>query len=418
MVEVDSRQLQAVAKMRDKCILRGDVGSGKSRVSILYALLSVGAKVKLNGKGDASLPKNPLPLYIITTAKKRDSLEWEAELAKFGMTTGEDGGMWNAPITVDSWNNIQNYAKAKDSLFIFDEQRLVGSGSWVKAFYQIARKNRWYILTGTPGDDWKDYIPVFVANGWYNSKAEFLRTHAVYNTYASYPKIDRWVDTEKLSEFRDRVLVELEYAPHTKRHVITKPCEFDRELFDVVRVKRWNFLEERPIQDAAELFRLMRYVSNTDNTRLEALQAVLTASPKLIVFYNFDYELERLRAFLEKGGITYAEWNGHRHQEIPQSDQWVYLVQYTAGSEAWNCIETDTVLFYSLTYSYKAFEQSMGRIDRRNTPFGDLYYYVLRSQSEIDAAIWKTLRRKKQFNESAYYRKYLEEDKETVNECV
>ena len=405
MVELNPHQIKAMHALSNGKVLRADVGSGKSRIAIAYALLSVGGRFRINGRGEDRKPTSPRPLYIITTAKKRDTLEWEHELAQFAMMTGENGGWWDAPIVVDSWNNIKKYAKVYGGLFIFDEQKLVGSGAWVKAFYQIARKNQWVLLSATPGDGWQDYIPLFVANGWYRSKAEFLRTHAVYNTYASYPKIDRWVDTVKLSEFKDRVLVEVDFARHTKRHMVTKVVEYDHDLFNTVRTLRWHPFENRPIQDAGELFRLMRRVANQDQSRLDTVRDLSESNPRLIIFYNFDYELEMLRGLAKSMNVTHAEWNGHRHMPVPTSNKWLYLVQYTAGSEGWNCTSTDTVLFFSLTYSYKAFEQAMGRIDRMNTPYSDLYYFVLRGTSEIDQAIWRAIVRKKSFNERKYLKK-------------
>ena len=405
MVEMSTHQIKAAGKLRNRGILRGDVGSGKSRAALLYHILDCGGQVRVNGRGEDNKPSSPRPLYIITTAKKRDDLEWERELALFGMTTGDDGG-WNAaPIVVDSWNNIAKYATVRDATFLFDEQRLVGSGAWVKAFYQIARKNRWVILTATPGDDWQDYIPVFVANKFYRNKTEMLRMHAVYNKYAPYPKVDRWVDEATLERFRDRVLVEVDYKSLNKRHILTEPTEFDMEKFDTIKENRWNPYENRPIQDVGELFRLMRRVSNEDDSRISRLEKIFESSPRLIIFYNFDYELEKLRHFAKGTGAPYAEWNGHHHMAVPSEDSWVYLVQYTAGSEGWNCTSTDSIAFYSLTYSWKAFEQSMGRIDRLNTPYNELYYYVLRNQSWIDQQIWASLMRKKTFNERAHAKK-------------
>jgi hypothetical protein len=148
------------------------------------------------------------------------------------------------------------------------------------------------------------------------------------------------------------------------------------------------------------MFRLMRQVVNTDPSRLETLRDLMVDHPKLIVFYNFDYELEILRTLADE--VPLAEWNGHKHQPIPSTDRWVYLVQYVAGAEGWNCIETDAMVFYSLTYSYKNFQQAQGRIDRLNTNYSDLSYYVFVSNSVIDRAVRKALDGKKLFNERTW----------------
>ena len=162
---------------------------------------------------------------------------------------------------------------------------------------------------------------------------------------------------------------------------------------------------ERPLRDAAKLFSVLRKVVNSAGSRVASVRGLTTRHPKLIVFYNFDYELEILRELgssLENSttkDFKVAEWNGHKHQEIPTSERWLYLVQYVAGSEGWNCIETDAMVLYSQTYSYKNHYQAFGRIDRMNTPFSVLKYYRLVSDSTMDKMIGRSLKEKKNFNE-------------------
>ena len=145
---------------------------------------------------------------------------------------------------------------------------------------------------------------------------------------------------------------------------------------------------------------------NEDESRQVALLELFEKHPKMIVFYNFNYELDILKeVFGGIQGVEVAEWNGHKHQPIPTGKSYAYLVQYTAGAEGWNCITTDTTVFYSQNYSYKIMQQAAGRIDRLNTPYTDLYYYHLKTRSGIDLAISRALSQKRNFNE----RKYVEE---------
>jgi hypothetical protein len=382
-VDLYPHQLKAVQELGNGKVLWGGTGSGKSRVAAAYYI----------ERGDLK------DVYVITTAKKRDSLDWETEFVRYGVYKTRDSTVAGV-LTVDSWNNIEKYKDVTDAFFIFDEQRIVGSGAWSSYFIKIAKKNRWILCTATPGDTWIDYIPIFVANGFYKNRTEFKREHVIYSYFGKFPKIERYVGVGKLIRLRNSLLVEMPYVQHTTRNVKRVEVEYNTQQMEEVTKKRWHVFENRPLRDAGELYSVARKVVNSDRTRLDSLRTLLLTHPKLIVFYNFDYELEILRELAEDA--TLAEWNGHKHQPVPDNDSWIYLVQYTAGSEGWNCTSTDAMVLYSLPYSYKSWHQAFGRIDRLNTPYEQLYYYILRSTSWIDNAVWKSLSSKKSFNESAY----------------
>ena len=391
-------QREAVKNMFSGCILNGGVGTGKSRTGLYYYCKEQG------GSMDPYTPmKNPKDLYIITTAKKRDSLEWEQELHPFYLTANEEENTWyKNKVVVDSWNNITKYTNVKGAFFIFDEDRVTGSGVWVKSFYKITKYNDWIILSATPGDTWQDYIPVFIANGFYKNKTEFSREHIIYSRFTKYPKIDRYVNTGRLVRLRNKILIDMDVEKHTVPHHEDIFVGYNIPMYkDAIRT-RWDPYRDEPIQQAAGLCYILRKIVNTDESRAAALLQILEHKKRAIIFYNFDYELDILLNLAYGDDVEVAQWNGHKHQPVPDSDKWIYLVQYTAGCEGWNCIKTDTIIFYSQTYSYKTLEQASGRIDRLNTPFIDLYYYHLRTRSGIDLAIHKALSNKKKFNEGKF----------------
>ena len=399
-------QLDAVGQMRNGCILCGGVGSGKSRTSLAYYYKEQGGDLESKSYVKMTKPKD---LYIITTARKRDTKEWEGELLPFHMTTNPEVSIYkNQKIVIDSWNNIGKYKDVVGAFFIFDEQRVVGSGSWVKSFLKIARGNNWILLSATPGDTWQDYIPVFVANGFYKNKTEFIREHVIYSRFTKYPKIDRYVNTGRLIRLRNRILVNMDFKRQTISHHEDVYVRYDISKYKEVSRSRWDPYKNEPIQNASGLCYIWRKIVNSDESRQVALLELFEKHPKMIIFYNFDYELDILKEVFGCYGdsVELAEWNGHKHQPIPSSNSWVYLVQYTAGAEGWNCITTDTIVFYSQNYSYKVMQQSAGRIDRLNTPYMHLYYYHLKSRSGIDLAISRALSQKKQFNETRYVGKW------------
>ena len=393
-------QLDAVGRMKNGCILCGGVGSGKSRTSLAYYYQEQGGKLGTKAYVDMQDPRD---LYIITTARKRDTKEWEGELVPFLLTANPDVAYYKNKVVVDSWNNIGKYKDVYGAFFIFDEQRVVGSGAWVKAFLNIARKNKWILLSATPGDTWSDYIPVFVANGFYKNKTEFTREHIVYRWInKTYPKIDHYVNTGKLIRHRNDILVTMDFNRVTVAHHEDVFCSYDIAKYKDASKNRWDPFKDEPIINAAGLCYVWRKIVNTDESRQVALLELFEKHPKMIVFYNFDYELDILREVFSNAGCEVGEWNGHVHGAVPTASKWVYLVQYTAGAEGWNCITTDTIVFYSQNYSYKVMQQAAGRIDRLNTKFIDLYYYHLKSRSGIDLAISRALSQKRNFNEGKY----------------
>lgn len=394
-------QQDAVNRMRNGCILCGGVGSGKSRTGLAFYYIKNGGQI--NTKRYVKMHDPPQDLYIITTARKRDTLEWEEEMLPFMMTTDEKVAMYHHKVVVDSWNNVRKYIGAKDAFFIFDEQRVVGSGQWVKSFLKITKENDWILLSATPGDCWTDYIPVFIANGFYKNRTQFNNEHVIYSRFSKFPKIDRYINTTRLVRLRDRILVDMDFKRPTIPHHETVYVDFDRLKYKEIHKSRWNPYENRPIETSSEFCYLLRKLVNTDPSRQQEVLDICMTRPRLIIFYNFDYELDILLHLPYGNGVEVGQWNGHKHQPIPDGKKWVYLVQYNAGAEGWNCIKTDTIIFYSQNYSYKVMEQASGRIDRLNTPYKDLWFYHLKSRSGIDLAIGRALNDKKKFNERKFY---------------
>lgn len=372
-------QKDAVDRLHNGAILYGPVGSGKSLTSLTYYM-------------KVALQKH---LYIITTAKKRDTKDWERDTEFLRIKN----------VTVDSWNNISKYTDVRDGFFIFDEQRAVGYGKWSKSLIHLATWNKWIMLSGTPGDTWSDYIPVFVANGFYKNKTEFINEHVEFDRFAKYPKIKAYHNQTKLIELRKAVLVPMEMPKRTVRHKIEKVTKYDKELYDHVKKERYNPYTDAPIKNPSEYTQVCRRIVAESAERVKEVEELIRAIPRAIIFYNYNYERQILLNICERQKKPYAEWTGHKHQQIPEAKKWIYVVQYTAGAEGWNCTDTDTIIFYSPNYSYKMMEQAEGRVDRLNTPYTDLYYYMMKSDSPIDKAVYSSITRKKRFNALSWGKK-------------
>ena len=374
-----SHQEEALGRLENGKILVGGVGSGKSLVGAAWA---------------SSMDRD---VYVITTARKRDLKEWESEFDLLG------GGQSN--LTVASWNQIKNYSEVSGAVFIFDEQRLIGNGTWVKSFLRIAKRNKWILLSATPGDTWMDYVPVFIANGYYRNRTEFLDKHVVWDRFAKYPKVSRYVQTDLLEARRRKVVVPMPVDRHTKRNREYLFLPYDKDIYTMVRKTRQDPETGEPLLNAAGVCLALRKVYENPSKRDDYVFDIYQRSRRIVVFDNVDYEREHLLTLKSKA--TVAEWSGHAHESIPNTDEWIYLVQYTAGAEGWNCTLTDTIVFYSLNYSWRILEQSEGRIDRINTPYTNLRYYYLATNSSIDKGILEAIQTKKAFNEPVFVQNFL-----------
>lgn len=402
-IELYEHQKKAIGQLKSGAILCGGVGSGKSRTALAYYYIKeCGGQLKVNGEGGYSPMRRSKPLYIITTARKRDTLEWDQEMAPFLLSRDISKSTLSTPVVVDSWNNIKKYADVENAFFIFDEQRVVGYGTWSKSFIKIARKNRWILLSATPGDTWSDYAPVFIANGFYRNITEFRTRHVVYDRFAKYPKIKGYINTGILTKHRKDILIFMPVERSVNYHHKVVYVDYNKEMYEDAYKRRWNIFKEKPAKDASEMCYIYRRIVNSDKSRIEAIRNLLGKHDRVIIFYNFDYERFLLRHYLREWKVRTGEWSGHKHDPLPKSKKWVYLVQYTAGSEGWNCTETNAIVFFSQNYSYKIMTQAAGRIDRINTPYKDLYFYHLESKAPIDLGIKRALKNKRNFNEKSF----------------
>ena len=392
-MQFDKQQRLAVNTLKSGSVLVGGTGSGKSRTSLVYFYSKeCGGKI-IDYKSPMT---NPKPLYIITTATKRDKKEWEEELTEFPIDN----------VVIDSWNNIKKYIEVENAFFIFDEQRVGGSGAWSKSFLKIAKKNRWILLSATPGDTWSDYIPIFIANGFYKNRTQFFRRHAIFSRYTDFPKIERYVEEDHLEKLKSSILIEMEVQRSVNINKIDVVLEYNEDDYKTITKDRWNIFENKPIENASQFTQLQRHIVNSDISRIKKLEELIKDYKKVIIFYNFNYERDLILDLFNKLSLPFGELNGHSHTDIPKTDSWAYLVHYNSGAEGWNCIETNVIIFYSLNYSYRMMHQAAGRINRRNTTFKDLYYFYFYSTSTIDRAILKSLKKKKDFNEKKYYEKW------------
>jgi hypothetical protein len=394
MSSLKPHQLTALRKLSNGNILRAGVGTGKSRVAVRYYL--------------ENHPHQDV--YVITTARKRDSKDWEGEFAS--EVVGKHADTTIAGIlTVDSWNNIDKYCDVVDAFFVFDEQRLVGTGKWVKSFLKIVKNNGWILLTATPGDTWLDYIPVFIANGFFKNRTEFKREHVVYAPHVRFPKVQRYIAEGRLIRYRNQILVDMPYPKMTTRHESTIWVPHNEKLVEEVTKSRWHLYYDRPIRDIAELYSVRRRVINSDPGRVEALRKLLKDWPRQVVFYNFDYELELLRGFTKRHRGSGVERTQARTDPDEQRVGVSRPVCSWRRSVELHRDQCDHLLQPDLLL------QNVGTGARKDRQIGHSVHrsalFVLRSRSYWDRQIWASLNRKESFNVNVAEREWLKQAKNT-----
>lgn len=396
-------QEEALKKMFNGCLLNGGTGSGKSRTGLYYFFSKNGGSY--DGRTYTPMRGKPPDLYILTTAKKRNDKEWEEELVPFLLYPDPKTHItqrYSNKVVIDSWQNIKKYTDVAGAQFIFDENKISGKGVWAKSFLKITKNNEWIILSATNGDKWEDYETVFLAHRFFRNRTDFRDNHLVYNQYSKFPDVIGYRNETRLCRLRDRLIVDMDFERHTTQIHEDIYCQYDMMKYREAMRKRWDPYKEEPINQASSLCYVLRHIVNEDESRQVKLLELIEDHPRSIIFYNFDFELDILLNLAYPEGTIVAQYNGHCHDKLPESDRWVYIVQYTSGCEAWNTISTDTIIFYSQNYSYKVLVQASGRIDRLTTPYTELHYYHLKSYASIDVAITKALRQKKKFNERKF----------------
>lgn len=395
IVPLYKTQYQVIPKIKNGNVIVGGTGVGKSRTSLAYYCYKNGGMLEDCGINISNFlkRKEKKKLIVITIAKKRNDMDWEKEALPFGIV-GE--------LIVDSWNNIKKYKDFENCFFIFDEQKTVTYGTWSKTFIKICKKNEWIMLSATPGDKWIDYMAIFIANGIYKNQTHFEYEHVVFDRMSKYKNILRYINTDVLEKHRNKIFIFMKASSERTKYKKYIEHDYDMISYNLVNEKRWNIFKEKPIKDAGELCYTSRKVVNMSKTKLYIIDKIIKEKKKVIIFYNYNYELEILEQFLNDNKIKYSQYNGIKHEKIPTGESWAYLVNYSAGAEAWNCIDTNTIIFYSLNYAYRVMKQSAGRIDRSNSPYMELHYYYLITNSKIDKAILKALKNKKKFNELSF----------------
>lgn len=145
--------------------------------------------------------------------------------------------------------------------------------------------------------------------------------------------------------------------------------------------------------------------SQYNQNKLDAFEDLLeSTNDRLIVFYNFIQEKEKLKTIIEKHERPISEVNGQIKdlKNYEEQDNSVTLIQYQSGSMGLNLQKSNKIIYFSLTQSSDLYEQSKKRIHRIGQNQTCFYYLLLCKNSIEDKGILPRLMMRKDFDDELF----------------
>ena len=144
--------------------------------------------------------------------------------------------------------------------------------------------------------------------------------------------------------------------------------------------------------------------------KLEALKDLLESSDdRIIIFYNFNNELDSIKELCEELNRPVSEVNGQVKDLTNWNEQnnTVLLGQYQAASMGLNLQQANKIIYFTPPLSSELFEQSKKRISRIGQT-RNCFYYLLICKNSIEEKIYKTLEERRDFTDELF--RELEKD--------
>ena len=112
--------------------------------------------------------------------------------------------------------------------------------------------------------------------------SQLIRSHVIFNRFVKYPKVEAYIDTWKLTENRQKILVHMHYEKKTKHVIKLMYASYDESLYKFVSEKRWNVYTDKPIKNISELCYVWRKIVNDDKSREDIIGRIIEEKRKVI----------------------------------------------------------------------------------------------------------------------------------------
>lgn len=290
----------------------------------------------------------------------------------------------------------------KGRFIIFDEIHFVKNPTSErgKTAQLLIKNSKGFLgLSATPlSNGWEDSMNYFIMFGMAKNKTSFIREYA--SGLDHYYKPYGWKGDllspmwEAISIFRDK-------HDMTDLPKLTLQDVYFKKSTRYSKILKDRICEDIVYDTVPKLYAGLRQYANLKHKGEYLNELLEGTSENVVVFYNFNTELDEIMKAIPKGKKVFIA-NGKGYS-IPQKGKWgnvknsVSVVQYQSGGTGIEMQYAYTVVFFSPTYSYQDYEQSMGRVYRTGQE-ENVTAYLFKTRGTVETAIWKSLEKKKDFN--------------------
>ena len=413
-----------ISKLPNSCIMAADLGTGKTLMSLAHW------ERQQTGRN----------LLIVAPAAKIRTMDWQEEALRWfegSYITGEDGTVQIidddrvfATITFMSYESLRlmdrktkrprhwqftgarNGGKVYD--VIADECHALKNptSKQSKALQEIKKSGGSFIgLSGTPmPNGWIDFAGYSVLFGFTRGVTEFKKKYCVYQDFKGFPELVKYINVSELEYQLSRCAFKLsreQAAELPSRRMFGINIHMDSKTskrYQTMRLTKKDPRTDELLDNSSRLLSVLR--QSTTEARLDNLVSIVgDTSDNIIVFYNYKSERAAILKALKDSGKTILRYDGDVHDKLPASDAEIHdtvlVAHYKSASTGLNLQWANVTIYFSPTYSYQEFEQSIGRT-HRNGQTKKCLYYLFNVKATVDRTVWDCLKDKRDFNDKLW----------------
>lgn len=388
-------------------LFAADLGVGKTAMSICHyirhaypqPLLIVGPAAKMRtGDWEQELQdvfiayELELPEIILISYEKLRLMDKETRRPRWWQYTSARNGGKKYAIIAEEVHYCKN-PQSKQS----------------KAVYEMTRGCDFFVgLSGSLlPNGWIDFAGYSKLFGYVNGITEFKRKYCVYQDYKGFPELVKYVNVPEMESQLRRVAYKLsrdKAAELPSQQKIRVDIHMDRKLakrYQTIRLTKKDPRTDELLDNSSRLLSVLR--QSTTDGRLDNLVSIVgDTSDNIIVFYNYISERNAILKALKDSGKNILRYDGDVHDTLPSSDadirDTVLVAHYKSASTGLNLQWANVTIYFSPSYSYQEFEQSIGRT-HRNGQTKKCLYYLFNMKGTIDRTVWDCLKTKRDFND-------------------